>query len=238
MEFYEPWLAQAEEHRKQTGRPLVSLCYAQSLDGSLTVQRGQPTALSGSESSHLTHQLRAAHQVILVGIGTVIADDPLLTVRLVEGDSPQPVILDSHLRLPLEARLLHQHPRRAWIATTPGADPQRRASLEASGARLLELPADRGGRVDLEALLDCLADLGINRLMVEGGAGVITSFLEQRLADQAILTISPVFLGGLNAVERSVALASDHQGSVVAPRLRNVGVKRMGEDLIVWGKMA
>jgi len=94
---YERWLAQAWRHHQDTGRPLVGLCFAQSIDGCLAAQRGQPTALSGPASARLTHQLRAAHDAMLVGVGTVLADNPHLTVRHVAGRSPQPVILDSRL---------------------------------------------------------------------------------------------------------------------------------------------
>ena len=85
-------LARAEEHRRKIGRPLVTLAYAQSLDGSLSAGRGHPLNLSGSEAQEITHRLRAAHDAILVGIGTVLADDPRLTVRLVKGPQPQPVV--------------------------------------------------------------------------------------------------------------------------------------------------
>ena len=87
-------------------RPSVTLTYAQSLDGSITTQRGKPTAISGKESLLLTHQLRATHDAILVGIGTILADNPRLNVRLAVGPHPQPVILDSQLRFPLDAKLL------------------------------------------------------------------------------------------------------------------------------------
>ena len=80
--MFENWLSLADRHLEKTGRPLVGLCYAQSLDGCLTVRRGQPTALSGAQTKRLTHQLRAAHDAILVGSGTVLADQPQLTVRL------------------------------------------------------------------------------------------------------------------------------------------------------------
>ncbi len=95
---------------------MVGLCYAQSLDGCLAEARGRPTALSGPESGRLTHRLRSLHDAILVGVGTVLADDPRLTVRGVRGPSPQPVILDSRLRTPPDAYLVAQHPRPAWIA--------------------------------------------------------------------------------------------------------------------------
>jgi len=237
MEHIQAWLSQAQAFRQSHGRPLVSLCYAQSLDGSLAARQGQRTDLSGPESSRLTHQLRAAHDAILVGVGTVLADDPQLTVRLVEGNHPQPVVLDSHLRMPLEARLLTSHPRPVWIATTPDADPQKANALQAIGARLLILPADESGRVSLPALLECLAASEINSLMVEGGAQVITSFLAQRLVDQVVLTIAPVFLGGLRAIEPDSILSLTRRTEENFPSLTDLHYERLGDDLIVWGKL-
>jgi len=223
------WQEDAQAYRKAKGRPLVCLSYAQSLDGCLSVQRGRPTKLSGSESSHLTHHLRSIHDAILVGVGTVLSDDPRLTVRLVDGKNPQPVILDSHLRTPLHAKLIRENPLPVWIASTENADPHKRAALESSGARLVELPADMDRRVHLPSLLDYLSDLGIASLMVEGGARVITSFLTQGLVNRVILTIAPRFLGGLQAVEPNKALQQS------APCLQNVNYQRVGDDLIVWG---
>jgi GTP cyclohydrolase II len=200
MQPIESWLSQARQHHQKTGRPLVSLSYAQSLDGCLTVYRGQPTALSGPQSSVFTHWLRSAHAAVLVGVNTVLVDNPLLTVRLVEGKSPQPVILDSHLRTPPQARLISERPTPAWIATLENADPARQAALQAAGARLLFLPPASTGQIDLPALLDRLGETGIHSLMVEGGAQVITSFLSQGLADLVAITIAPVFLGGYHAI--------------------------------------
>src|SRR5512145_1236608 len=133
----EAWMGEAEAHRRRVGRPLVTLSYAQSLDGCLTIQRGFPQALSGQASLALTHELRSAHDALLVGIGTVLADNPRLTVRLVEGKNPQPIVADSRLRLPLSANLLCQHPLSPWIATGEQADAGRQKVLEAAGARVL-----------------------------------------------------------------------------------------------------
>jgi len=222
---------------------LVTLSYAQSLDGSITLRRGQQLALSGEESLIITHRLRAAHQAILVGIGTILADNPRLNVRLIEGQSPQPVVLDSQLRFPENARLL-ESPLPPWIATTRRASPQKRASLEASGVQLLKLPEDEHHRIQLPALLERLAALKINSLMVEGGARVITSFLSARLVDRIVLTIAPRFLGGLHAPEAwsevstgpitsAVPPASGHE--TIFPRLGTWQAERVGEDLLIWG---
>lgn len=228
MPQFEEWLSQADQHRQNTSQPLVGLCYAQSLDGCLAAQPGQPTCLSGPQSSRLTHQLRAAQDAILVGVGTVIADDPQLTVRLVPGPNPQPVILDSRLRTPLPARLVQQAARPVWIATTAAAEPEKKAALERAGAQLLVLPADEAGRVSLRALLQELAARGVRSLMVEGGAQVLTSFLAQGLADWVSITIAPVILGGL------VAMGPD---LTTAHRLTDLHVQQLGEDIVVFGRL-
>src|SRR4051812_20679852 len=156
--------------------------------------------------------LRNAHDAILVGVGTVLADDPELTVRMVEGRDPQPVVVDSQLRTPPTAKLLSRNGRRPWIGTAIGAPDgdaagegaregaERRARMEASGCRLVDCPAQPNGWVDLTALLHGLHAAGIRHVMVEGGARIITSFLAARLIDYAVVTIAPRFLGGLSAV--------------------------------------
>ncbi|MCB8949194.1 MAG: GTP cyclohydrolase II [Ardenticatenaceae bacterium] len=209
------------------GRPFVTLSYAQSVDGSITRRRGQPLALSGQESLTLTHQLRSSHDAILVGIGTVLADDPRLTVRLVAGPDPQPIIVDSQLRLPLTARLLTEHPHKPIIATTETADPRKESALQDMGATVVRLPALGNGRVSLPALLKCLHEHGIRRLMVEGGASIITSFLAEQLVDRLVITVAPLLVGGLNAV-------GDLNGHGL-PQLKNPQTKWLGKDMILSG---
>ncbi len=216
-----------------TPQPFVTLSYAQSLDGCLTAQQGTAAPISAPASLTMTHALRAAHTAILVGIETVLADDPALTVRLVAGDNPQPVIVDSQLRTPLDARLL-QGSGSAWIATTAqGAQSSRRQRLEEAGARILTLPAGKEGRVDLAVLLTCLGTEGIGALMVEGGARILTSFLEEGLADYAVITIAPVFLGGYQMIQP--AGAGDELRAVM-PRLQNVEQVQLATDTILWGE--
>jgi 3,4-dihydroxy 2-butanone 4-phosphate synthase/GTP cyclohydrolase II len=211
---------------------LVTLSYAQSVDGSIAVRAGKPLALSGSHSLTLTHKLRAAHDAILVGIGTVLADNPRLTVRLVEGRNPQPVVADSHLRFPVEANLL-RHPLAPWIATSEHASVERQAALEAAGARVLRLPTNVKGQVDLTALFRHLGELGIKSLMVEGGARIITSVLSDQLVDQLVLTVAPLLVGGLRAVRRL-----GQSEAMPLPRVRSVSYQQLGEDLVLWGEPA
>lgn len=214
---------------KNRRRPLVTLTYAQSLDGSIAARAGHPLAISGPESQVFTHTLRAAHDAILVGIGTVLADNPRLNVRLVPGQNPQPILLDSRLRIPSYANLLRDG-NPPWVITTPGAEALRQEGLEQLGAKVLRLPESASGGIDLTALLDMLGELGITSLMVEGGAQVITSFIASRLVDQIIVTVAPVLVGGLRVLESSHSLPLGN-----FPRLTEVSFHQVGEDLVLWG---
>ena len=110
--------------KKVDGNPWVTLAYAQSIDGSIAAWRGKPLAISNTASMEITHHLRARHQAILIGIGTLLADDPQLNVRLVPGDDPQPVVLDNHLRFPTGARL-RGGSKQPWIMASSEASPRR-----------------------------------------------------------------------------------------------------------------
>jgi riboflavin-specific deaminase-like protein len=251
-------LRQARTRKRLRGRPFVTLAYAQSVDGSITIARGQRSALSGPESLRFTHALRAGHDGILVGVGTVLADDPELRVRLVDGRDPQPVIVDSHLSTPIGAKLLAQAGRRPWIGTTSrvGAPPDgdRCLPIEARGARLFVSEPQANGWVDLPALLRQLHAAGIEHLMVEGGARIITSFLEARLVDYVALTIAPMFMGGLAAVGQlgnpaasSVSSSSASSSSQLPspspaplparPALGRWVSARLGDDLVMSGEL-
>lgn len=211
-------------------RPFVTLTFAQSLDGSIAAQPGQRLRLSGCESLRLTHWLRGIHDSILVGIGTVLADDPRLTVRLVKAGQPQPVVLDSQLRTPPSARLLTGGGRSPWIVCASGADAGRRGVLEMCGACLVEVATDADGRLQIPAVLTALASRGIRSVMVEGGAAVIRSFLAAHVVDYLVLTIAPVLIGGVGYLH-----AADRTGSRDLPRLREVLSYQLGDDVIVEG---
>jgi GTP cyclohydrolase II len=220
----------AATRRRGRARPFVTLSWAQSLDGCIALQAGQPIVISGEETLALTHALRAAHDGILIGVGTVLADDPALTVRLWPGQSPAPVVLDSRLRTSLQSRLvMTAGVRPVAFACTPAGDVDQQAQLEARGARVLRLPACDSGWVDLPALLDKLGEAGVKRVMVEGGAKVLTSFLQAQLADYAVVTIAPRFLGGLAAVGPLVG--GDR------PQIAGPSCERFGADLVMAGPL-
>ena len=232
MKFIKPLLEIAAAHRREKGRPFVTLSYAQSLDGCISAQPGVALALSGRQSLRLTHKLRAGHDAILVGIGTVLSDNPRLNVRLVDGVNPRPIVVDSKLRLPLTCNLLKQEARPLLVATVEGYDEKRAEALQAAGAIIVALPPNPRGQVDLSLLLQRLGELGIDTLMVEGGARIITSFLFERLADFIVLTIAPVLVGGLRAVS-DLGTTGLHN----LLRLEQRGHRWLGEDLILWGHL-
>ena len=214
------------------GRPYVVLKYAQSLDGRIATGAGDSKWISGPQERRVAHALRAACDAVLVGAGTVLADDPLLTVRMVPGASPIRVVLDSGLRVPPDAQVFG--PEAATIVlTATGSDPGRREALRRRGVKV-EVVAEGPGGVDLAAGLDRLLALGIHCLLVEGGSRVLTSALRARLADRVVVAVAPVLLGtGTDAVgDLGAGLVSD------GLRLVDRSVHQVGPDLLVAGDLA
>ena len=221
----------ARARERGASRPFVTLSYAQSLDGSSAAMEDRPLAISGDASLRMTHQLRAAHDGILIGIGTVLADNPQLTVRAVEGQHPRPVVVDSRLRFPIDARLLAHPSHRVLIATTSLASPERARRLEQLGAEIVIVERNKHDRVDLDALMACLAARGMASLMVEGGGRVLTQLIARRLIDLMVVTVAPTLVGGVPAFATHQNLAQGDQVRLAAPRYVQVG-----DDLVVWGQ--
>ncbi len=226
----EDWLQQTRtrfaDSPAASQRPFVTLCYAQSLDGSLTNRAGEKLQLSSVASTRITHQLRSLHDGIMVGIGTVLSDDPQLTVREWSGPSPQPIVLDSQLRMPAAARLCMSSGKRCWVLTSQQSDAVVR------DYELLTVAGTQAGQVDLAAALRLLHQRGIRSLMVEGGASVITALLQNRLVDALVMTVAPLMIGGYKAVGE-LGLSSQQPFPSLAP----IHSEKLGDDLIVWGAL-
>jgi riboflavin-specific deaminase-like protein len=213
--------------------PNVTICYTQTLDGRLATARGESQWIGGGESVRLWHALRAQHDAVLVGVGTVLADDPRLTVRHVAGRDPLRIVVDSQLRIPDTAAVLACGAAdRTLLATTERASEARQAALRALGAQVLVVPAAEG-RVDLAALLALLFQQGVESLMVEGGAAIITSLLRARLVDRMVVCVAPRVMGaGIEAVgDIGVARLADMLA------LASPTVERYGEDLVLDGRV-
>ena len=211
--------------------PYVTLSYAQSLDGCISAAAGVGTNISNASSRVVSHRLRAVHDAILVGINTVLVDDPRLTVRLVEGADPRPVIVDTRLRMPLHARLLKRNSRAPIVATLESSSLEKEHLLQDSGVEVVRLPANADGAVDLRCLFSRLVERGIRAVMIEGGARIISSVLSERLADQLVLTISPMILGGVRAVE------CFNGGGGSAPPLRKTSWHWADGNLLLQGEL-
>jgi diaminohydroxyphosphoribosylaminopyrimidine deaminase/5-amino-6-(5-phosphoribosylamino)uracil reductase len=211
-------LNEAYFKHRLTGLPFVTVKFAQSLDGRLATSAGDSQWISSPASLRFAHRLRREHDCVMVGIGTVLADDPQLTVRLVGGRDPLRVVVDSRLRIPSTARLIRESAHRTLIATTESSDSVRLAELQELGAEVWTAGARAlQAGVDLRNLLAMLGQKGIASVLVEGGAGLITSFLAARLADRLVVVVAPKLIGrgieavgdlGINSLSDAITLAS------------------------------
>lgn len=184
--------------RVTRGRPHVLLKMAVSADGKVGLPGPAPVAITGPEAGEKVHWLRARTDVILVGIGTALADDPLLTCRLpgMEGRSPVRVVLDGDLRLPLSSRLVgsaEQVP--LWVICAENAPAEKEKALVDQGVEVYRVPRGAHGRLDLAAVMHLLGLLGVTRVMVEGGPHLAAGLLEAGLVDEVTVFQSPVPLG-------------------------------------------
>ncbi len=223
-------LNQAYFKHFEIGLPFVTLKMAQSLDGRIATKRGSSQWISSPESLRLAHKWRATHDAVMVGIGTVLRDDPRLTVRRVKGRNPRRLIVDSRLRIPLESRALSEgNASLTTVLTTQYADPDRMGHVEALGARVLQVAANPQGGVDLMAALQILAGEGVMSILVEGGARLATSFLTARLVDRLLWVIGPKIIG--KGIEGVGDLGIDEVGQAMGLSIDRI--QRVGPDLLV-----
>jgi 3,4-dihydroxy 2-butanone 4-phosphate synthase/GTP cyclohydrolase II len=211
-------------------RPHVVLKYAQTLDGRIATRTGDSKWISGEAERRVSHALRAACDAVLVGVGTVIADDPQLTVRLVAGSSPIRIVLDSTLRLPSNAKVLDGGAC-TILATTERSSVERRRELRARGVGVRVVGPDPPWGVSLAGTLAVLREAGVRSLLVEGGAAVITSFLRARLVDRVVAGITPTILGAGTEAVGDLSIARVSEGL----RLTRRAVHALGDDLVVAG---
>jgi diaminohydroxyphosphoribosylaminopyrimidine deaminase/5-amino-6-(5-phosphoribosylamino)uracil reductase len=221
-----------------TGLPLVMAKVAASLDGKIATRTGDSRWISNERSRRFVHRLRRVADAILVGVGTVVADDPKLTARVPTGERKKPlrVILDTHLRIPLESWVVRSTKEAPTvIATGPEPDRGKLAALEGQGVEVLPLPLEEG-RVSLPALLKALGARQITSVLVEGGAEVHGSFFRGGLVDKVYFFFAPKIMGGRDAVSmvggRGVASVAE---SAPLSRLR---LRRFDGDIMVEAYVA
>jgi diaminohydroxyphosphoribosylaminopyrimidine deaminase/5-amino-6-(5-phosphoribosylamino)uracil reductase len=214
------------------GVPFVTLKLAASLDGKIATATGDSHWISGEESRHIVHRLRDRVDAVLVGSGTVIADDPQLTCRMKGGRNPWRVVLDRRLRVSPAAQLLRQRdPEKTLIITSRRAPARRAQALEAPGARVLRV-AERNGKLRWRAILKKLASLGIQSILIEGGAAIAASALKEKGVDKILFFYAPKLIGGDG---RAMIDGLGIRLANRALKLNRFAVTRSGDDLMVSG---
>lgn len=212
--------------------PFVILKLAASLDGRIATSTGDSRWITGIAARSYVHRLRNQVDAILVGVGTVVADNPRLTCRLPGGRDPWRVILDGHLRIPLTARLLHQRePEKTIIVTGPRVAKKKVKTIEAYGAKVWSFPLVRG-RIPFAPILWGLGGVGLLSVMIEGGVVTATAALQERVVDKVLLFYAPKIIGGEGkTMIEDLGIKRLSQSR----RIRKVEVKRFGEDFLVSG---
>jgi diaminohydroxyphosphoribosylaminopyrimidine deaminase / 5-amino-6-(5-phosphoribosylamino)uracil reductase len=218
--------------RVRTGRPLVTLKLAQSLDGRIATAAGESRWITGPLARREVHLARARADAVLIGAGTVRTDDPMLDVRdlgLAQA-SPVRVVVAPTLALPVTGRLARSASRLPlWICHTAAAEPARRDAWTAAGADLIEVPAQEGhGGADLAALLARLGDRGLTRVFCEGGARLAASLVADGLADEIVTYTAGLVLG---ATALAAVAELPVSALAAAPRYRLVATAMLGGDI-------
>ena len=212
--------------------PFVILKVAATLDGKIATREGDSKWISGETSRHFVHRMRDQVDGVVVGIGTVLKDDPQLTARIKKGRDPYRIILDSRLRIPEDAKVIGNSPSKTIIATTELAARDKIERLEKKGVRILTLDSKQG-RVDLKDCLSKLGEMGMMSLLVEGGSQVNGSFLDEGLIDKILFFLSPKLIGDREAL--GIFGGSGKANLKETIPLNELRVRRMREDILIEG---
>jgi diaminohydroxyphosphoribosylaminopyrimidine deaminase / 5-amino-6-(5-phosphoribosylamino)uracil reductase len=218
--------------RLRLGRPLVTIKLATSLDGRIATASGESQWISGPPARDRAHALRADHDAIMVGTGTVLADDPQLTCRLpgLDSRSPVRVVIDRNLRISATTRLIADARMvPTWILTLRSADPERRDAFTANGVTLIDVEPDRGGHIDIAEALRAIGARGITRLLVEGGARLAAAFFRAQLVDRLAWVHAPLLIGG-DAIPAIAALGLTALND--APAFERMSMETVGGDVL------
>lgn len=215
--------------KEKHGRPWVQLKVASSLDGKVALGDGSSKWITGAESRRKVHGMRARHDALITGVGTVLADDPEMTVRDAPGRTPLRVVLDPDLSIPEDARILDLSNGETMIITAHSAPLDKVEGLRRRGVEVVLLPTS--GQVEIMAVLALLGAKGVNYLMVEAGPRVVGSFLGSGLVDGLSLFVAPKIMGNGRCWTDGVSIGSMAE----APQLKQTRVERFGEDFLLEG---
>jgi len=219
---------------KRRGRPFVTGKAALSLDGKLATGKRDSQCITGERARRHAHEIRASVDAVVVGVETLLADDPRLTAREAGSNGPRyRVVLDSRLRTPAHCRLGQEETGRSLVITTPAASDERREGLEAAGLEVAVVEPDARGRVDLSAALGELMARDCSTVLIEGGGELLTGAFEVGIIDKVVLFYAPMLIGGADAP--TLWDGQGHSRLVDAPRLTRVTLHRLDPDWAVEG---
>jgi diaminohydroxyphosphoribosylaminopyrimidine deaminase/5-amino-6-(5-phosphoribosylamino)uracil reductase len=210
--------------------PFVILKVAATLDGKISTRDGESQWISGKSSRRLVHRLRNQVDGVVVGIGTILKDDPLLTTRIKGGRDPCRIVFDTRLRIPENAKVIKISPSRTIIATTELGPREKVVELEKKGVQVFVF-ASKNGRVDAKSCLSRLGELGMMCLLVEGGGKISGAFLDERLIDKIFIFLSPKLIGDPQAPGIFGGHGVTHLKEAIS--IKNLKVKKVGEDILV-----
>ena len=219
-----------------TGRPFVILKIASSLDGRIALPSGESKWITGERARLFVQKLREGVDAILTGVGTVLADDPMLNVRIRTRRKRQPlrVIVDSHLSIPLTANVIRTaNEQSTLVVTTHKASTDRIKEIKNHGANILYIEPTGSGWINMDILLDHLGKEGIMSLLVEGGSRVITSFLQEGLTDKIIVIYGPIIIGGDDSIPMVKGTSPPSLDKAI--RITDSTVRKIGDDIVVEG---
>ena len=220
----------------KTGIPFVIAKYAMSLDGKIATHTGDSKWVTGPESRRLVQQMRQECDAVLVGVKTVLADNPQLTARDEAGNplprQPLRVVGDSSCRTPSDA-LIFQQPGATLVATSPEATSESVDILKCAGAEVLRLPVGQDGRISIVALLEELGRRGVVSLLVEGGGTLLGSLFDGGLVDKVYAFLAPVIIGGSEAASPVQGLGADLMAD--AWQIERTDLRPIGSDWLIVG---
>ena len=217
-------------HFIQTKRPYVVMKYAMTMDGKIATRTGASQWITGEATRQRVHQDRHRYTAIMAGVGTVLADDPLLTCRMEGGKNPVRIICDSHLRTPPDSRVVRTAREVPTILAAAAPPPERRKALEDAGCQVWDLPGPEG-RVDLNALMDRLGARGIDSVLLEGGGELNWAALHSGIVQKVQAYIAPKLFGGTAAKSPIAGLGVETPAQAV--RLVRTTVTQIGEDFLL-----
>lgn len=219
-----------------TGEPFVVLKTAMTLDGKTATVANASRWISGEESRRLVHRMRQRYSAVLVGVDTVVHDDPLLNVRLRSKNVRQPlkVIVDSSLRIPMQSQVFRNDPQLTLVAATAMASKEKVREIERAGAQVLICPS-KGGQVELGFLMKALGAMEIDSVLVEGGSNVAFSALEAGIVDKVVTFVAPKILGGKGAPTPVGGRGIERIEEAIG--LAELKVRRIGNDLLLEGRI-